>query len=142
MIEKLIPNKILNSIINYDCIVIGGIITVEDEEGILFVKRSKNEFMANKWEIPSGNMEKGESMLQTISREIKEETSLDICKISKYESSVVYSTIDKHCLQLNFHIYCSGTVILSNEHSAYKFSDINSIKNHLDTFMLKVFNLI
>lgn len=142
MIEKLIPHKILNSINNYDRIIIGGIITIKNKSGILFLKRSIYEFIPDIWEIPSGGMKKNESMLQTLRREVKEETNLDVIETEKYESAVRYLIKNKHYLQLNFHIRCAGTVKLSNEHSEYIFSSINDFKENLDKFMLKVFNLV
>ncbi|WP_242507664.1 NUDIX hydrolase [Serratia proteamaculans] len=42
------------------------------------MKRSKHEVMPDSWEIPSGGIEEGESMLQALKREIKEETNLDV----------------------------------------------------------------
>ncbi|MXP68015.1 NUDIX domain-containing protein [Pantoea sp. Aalb] len=142
MIEKLIPKKILNSLYNYDRILVGGIVKVKNKTGILFLKRSNCEFMPNIWEIPSGGIEKGESMLKALRREIKEETYLNIISIGKYESYVSYSKQNKQCIQINFNIICDGTIKLSSEHCEYTFSLINDFKKNLDNFMLKVLKLI
>ncbi|CAJ0993615.1 NUDIX hydrolase [Pantoea sp. Nvir] len=141
MIEKLIPHKILDSINQYYRIVVGGIITVNNESGILFIKRSKHEFMPNVWEIPSGGMEHGETMLQALSREIKEETNLNILSVDDYKNATSYQVNEKNYLQINFQVTCSGILKLSDEHSNYALSDINMFKDNLDEFMLKLLNL-
>ena len=49
-------------------------IIYDKEKGILFEKRSDNGM----WCVPGGAVELGESLEQALSREVKEETSLDI----------------------------------------------------------------
>ena len=46
---------------------------------ILLLKRSKkNSVWVNKWQLPGGKLEEGESSIKAIKREIFEETSLSI----------------------------------------------------------------
>lgn len=137
MIERLVPHDILDSLDKYDRIVVGGIISVAGDD-VLFLKRSKHEFMPDSWEIPSGGIEEGESMLQALKREIKEETNLEVFDVVDFVSSVDYLAKDNKCLQLNFNVCCSGDVQLSNEHSEFIFSDVDSFINNLDDFMLRV----
>ncbi|AKC32616.1 NUDIX domain-containing protein [Candidatus Pantoea carbekii] len=142
MIEKFIPYEVLKKINNYDRIVVGGIISLKNEMDVLFIKRSKHDFMPDKWEIPSGGIKQGESMFKALKREIKEETNLNIIKIVGYESAVAYIVNNKECLQITFRVFCYGNIKLSTEHSQYIFSDLNNIKDNLDIFMLKVFNIM
>lgn len=51
-------------------------ITVQDK--VLFMKRQPHRSEPNKWGIPGGKLEKGESAQQAAIREIKEETGLDL----------------------------------------------------------------
>ncbi|MDC9582843.1 NUDIX hydrolase [Xenorhabdus sp. PR6a] len=141
MIERLVPQEILDSFGSYDRIVVGGIIKVENKSDVLFLKRSEHEFMPDTWEIPSGGIEEEESMLQALKREIKEEADLDVVEIEKYVSSVSYPAKGSKCLQLNFSIRCTGNVKLSAEHSDFIFSSIEAFKGNLDDFMLRVLNL-
>ncbi|HEJ9485438.1 NUDIX hydrolase [Proteus terrae] len=142
MIEPLVPYNILNSLDKYDRIVVGGIIKVDDiSDKVLFLKRSQHEFMPNVWEIPSGGIEEGESILQALKREIKEETNLDILYIEKFVSAVDYLANEAKCLQINFNVRCSGKVKLSDEHSEFIFSRLDTFLSNLDEFMLKIITL-
>ncbi|OOE96254.1 NUDIX domain-containing protein [Salinivibrio sp. MA351] len=139
MIERLVPHDILDSLDKYDRIVVGGIISVAGhDDRVLFLKRSKHEFMPDAWEIPSGGIEEGESMLKALKREIKEETNLEVFDVGGFVSAVDYLAKDNKCLQLNFNVCCRGDVQLSNEHSEFIFSKIDSFVNNLDDFMLRV----
>lgn len=139
MIERLVPHDILDSLDNYDRIVVGGIISVTGYGNeVLFLKRSKHEFMPSVWEIPSGGIEDGESMLQALKREIKEETNLEVFDVVDFVSAVDYLSKNNKCLQLNFNVRCRGIVQLSNEHSEFIFTTIHSFINNLDNFMHRV----
>ncbi|BAN99933.1 hypothetical protein E05_51670 (plasmid) [Plautia stali symbiont] len=139
MIERLVPHDILDSLDNYDRIVVGGIISVAgDGKEVLFLKRSKHEFMPDVWEIPSGGIEEGECMLQALKREIKEETNLEVFDVVDFVSAVDYLAKDNKCLQLNFNVRCRGIVQLSNEHSEFTFTTIDYFINNLDDFMHRV----
>ncbi|SUI81856.1 Uncharacterised protein [Serratia quinivorans] len=54
-------------------------------------------------------------------------------------SAVDYFAKDNKFLQLNFNVCCSGDVQLSNEHSEFIFSSIDSFVVNLDDFMIRVF---
>lgn len=139
MIERLVPHDILDSLDNYDRIVVGGIISItEDKNEVLFLKRSNYEFMPGVWEIPSGGIEEGESMLQALKREIKEETNLEVFDVVGFVSAVDYLAKDNKCLQLSFNVLCRGIVQLSDEHSEFTFSKTDSFINNLDEFMHRV----
>jgi 8-oxo-dGTP diphosphatase len=139
MIERLVPHDILESLDKYDRIVVGGIISVAGNgDEVLFLKRAKHEFMPDVWEIPSGGIEEGESMLQALKREIKEETNLEVFDVIDFVSAVDYLAKDNKCLQLSFNVCCRGNVQLSNEHSEFTFSKTDSFINHLDEFMHRV----
>ncbi|WP_258575725.1 NUDIX domain-containing protein [Candidatus Pantoea persica] len=139
MIERLVPHEIIDSLDKYDRIVVGGIISIVGKESaFLFLKRSPHEFMPNSWEIPSGGIKDGESMLQALKREIKEETSLEVSDVRNFVSAVEYIANNKKCLQLSFTVFCNGKIKLSEEHSDYALSKIDDFVYNLDNFMMKV----
>lgn len=53
---------------------------IEYNDKILFLHRQDNNSQGNKWGIPGGKVDKGETPLQAAIREIKEETGYDISK--------------------------------------------------------------
>ncbi|MEU7146170.1 NUDIX hydrolase [Nocardia sp. NPDC046473] len=60
-------------------------------------------FMGGIWEPPSGKVDPGEALDETLIREVKEETGLDVAGIRKYLGEFDYrSGSDKKCRQFNF----------------------------------------
>ena len=84
------------------------------------------------WEMPGGGLEYGETPHEALTRELKEETGLDI-KILKpvYTFTAIrpdYQTVGIGflCIPTNDH------VVLSHEHTDYKFVDEKELKEILD----------
>ncbi|MDB6372559.1 NUDIX domain-containing protein [Photorhabdus bodei] len=135
--NRFIPKEIAKLFSAYDRIVVGGII--RDPEGrVLFLKRSEHEFLPNVWEIPSGGIENAESIVQGLTREIKEETNLNLLELVNFVSSAEYKAGENKCIQVNFEVKCEGTVKLSDEHSEYSWAYIIDFKDNLDDFMMKI----
>lgn len=56
-----------------------GVAVIKNEEGkILIDKRLSTGLMANLWEFPGGKIEEGETVIECIKREIKEELGIEI----------------------------------------------------------------
>ncbi|MBS3168677.1 NUDIX domain-containing protein [Candidatus Woesearchaeota archaeon] len=63
----------------------------------LILKRSENEIAyPSKWSFPGGKLEKGENILQTLKREIKEEVGLDIEDYKEYLKDYTFIRPDGH----------------------------------------------
>lgn len=58
------------------------------KENVLFMKRQPHRSEPNKWGIPGGKLEKGETAQQAAIREIKEETGLDLPESVKHLGTV------------------------------------------------------
>lgn len=111
--------------------VVGAIITNEKGE-IFLARRKKDDFMGGFYEIPGGNAEKGESILDTLIREVKEETNLDIIKVNSYIDQFDYlSNSCKKCRQFNFKVEVKGGPILLTEHDEYKWINLQEIENEI-----------
>lgn len=74
-------------------IVVGAIIYHNNK--ILILKRNADDFMGGIYELPSGNLEKDESIDCGLKREILEETNLHIKSIDAYLGSFDYLSSSK-----------------------------------------------
>jgi 8-oxo-dGTP pyrophosphatase MutT (NUDIX family) len=74
------------------------------------------------WDLPGGHMKQSENKISALQREVFEETGLNITDIQ-----------DVHMQAGNKHFFCvkflTDDVTLSDEHSEYKFFNIEDIKN-------------
>ncbi len=106
-----------------DKIVVGAV--VEYKGKVLLLKRVESEFYGGIHELPSGNVEEGETLFDTLIREIKEETNLEVEKIKGYIDYFDYlSRKGKKKRQFNFVVEAKGTIKLSEEHSDYVLLDV------------------
>lgn len=115
---------------------------------ILFVKRSENDsFLPGSWELPGGGVEYGENIEKTLRREIKEECGLDVEIGFPVAVGDYYIKNDKKEIQRVETIFLckllnsTQTVVLSHEHSEYKWVPSNKINNlELSSYMRDIIN--
>jgi len=83
--------------------VVAGII-LDNQERILLAKRASHQHQGDKWEFPGGKVEAGEDAREALSRELKEELSIDVapqdCRLFQHVS---YDYPDKQ-VSLRFYI--------------------------------------
>jgi len=136
MIDKIDDNTIKDlldklKIDKIKKLVVGGVIFHSNNK-FLLLKRVSDDFMGDLVELPSGTVDEGETVLEALQREIKEETSLDIKSIDKYIDSFDYlSSSGKKTRQLNFLLTTKTSNVRLNpkEHSAHYWIDSNKINN-------------
>lgn len=111
--------------------VAGGIITNKTNK-ILVLKRASDDFMPNIYELPSGRVDGEEGILDTLKREVKEETNLTVTNILKYSEHFDYqSKSGKLTRQFNFHVETENKVVtLSDEHEGYAWITQSEMKNY------------
>jgi 8-oxo-dGTP diphosphatase len=108
-----IKNQIM---INVTC----AIILIDNK--ILVTQRSEKMKLPLKWEFPGGKLEKDESELECIKREIKEEINIKIDIIKKLSNSIYdYGSIKINLIPFIAN-YISGEIKLS-EHKDYRLLD-------------------
>lgn len=117
----------------YQQVCVGGFIQ-NDKGGVLMVKRSDtDDFLPGLWELPGGGTDIGENPIQALQREIKEEVGLDV--VVERPLSVDDYTMEEgdskiHRVEITF--LCNATtetVVLSHEHSEYKWVMEENIKS-------------
>ena len=69
---------------------------IEHDNRILLLHRQENKSQGNLWGIPGGKLDKGDTPLQAVVREIKEETGYDFSKQSLENLGAVYIEYDDH----------------------------------------------
>lgn len=99
----------------------------------LLLKRSRsNRTNKGKWQFPEGKLDFGESPLEALKRELKEETNLNLInpKLLKIHSSVInYPKHGKyHLIRLVFDCKTSGKIKLSEEHEKFAWFTKSEIK--------------
>ena len=93
---------------------------------ILVTQRSEKMKLPLKWEFPGGKLEDGESEIDCIKREIKEEINIEIEILEKISNSVYdYGTFKINLIPFISN-YVSGEIILS-EHKDYKLLEKNEL---------------
>ena len=103
------------------------------EDSLLFLRR-KNSPAKGEWWFPGGRIRKGESFKETLFREVKEETGLDV-DVVKFVG--VYNRIfpERHDITIVFLCKCfDNRVILNDEHSEFQF--FNEIPNNINPYLL------
>jgi 8-oxo-dGTP diphosphatase len=97
---------------------------------ILCVQRGENkyEYISNKYEFPGGKIEKGESLKETVIREIKEELNMVI----KPEEPFITVTHQYPHFLLTMHTFicsCDDPKVNLTEHLDYKWLETDDLKN-------------
>lgn len=102
-------------------IVAGGIVLNKRRE-VLVMTRKPDDFLGGIDELPSGNLEGSETILEGLKREIKEETGMDVAKIESYLDHFDYlSGSGKRTRQFNFVIIPKdASRVVLTEHDAYQ----------------------
>ena len=106
----------------------------DKDKNILIIKRSANDRKdPNKWEIPGGKLDKGEDLISSKNREVKEETGLTIQQINPMVFANSYVIEDGGYKDFTYISIFSinkvkkGKVKISDEHSEYSWVNYNEM---------------
>lgn len=94
---------------------------IKNNGRILCVQRGENKlpYISKKYEFPGGKIEKGESKIETITREIKEELFMDISTEEEF-ITVQHEYPDFHLTMHSFICSCENPEVQLTEHIDYK----------------------
>ena len=103
------------------------------DNALLLMRRNTQPAKGELW-FPGGRIRKGENLEQTLHREVKEETGLDV---NSYKLINVYSRIfpERQDITIVYQCTCKGKVKLNNEHSEYGF--FKTLPNGLNPYLLE-----
>lgn len=101
-------------------IVVGAVIPFNHLSPLL-VQRASDDFMGGLVELPSGTVDKGETLIEALVREVQEETGLTLSSIDSFIGTFDYlSGSGKKTRQVNFKARTTDLqVVLSPEHEAF-----------------------
>ncbi|RLJ02756.1 MAG: DNA mismatch repair protein MutT [Candidatus Aenigmatarchaeota archaeon] len=140
-VDRLVSQALKDSISRY---VVAAVIANECLN-VLLLERPRDEFLGGIYELPSGKVEEGESLLEALYRETREETGMNIRGIKEYLGYFDYlSKSKKKTRQFNFHVEVEDiSQITLSEHSSYvwvshedlnKYRITDNVKNVLKKF--------
>ncbi|WP_406088274.1 NUDIX domain-containing protein [Kitasatospora purpeofusca] len=91
---------------------------------VLLVRRSPDDYMGGLWEVPSGTVEAGETILDALHRETNEETGLTISHVTGYIGHFDYeNSRGGTTRQFNFAVAVVKTEpIVLTEHDAHQWA--------------------
>ena len=118
-----------------------------DKMEVLITKRaSDNDVLPEYWDIPGGTLEDGEDPTVGVTREVKEETGLDIHQPQLFfQKSDVDSGKNKQFITLIFLTrYSGGNIVLNpDEHDEYKWVTISDIQKYRTVdYLVECLNLL
>ncbi|MBA0050221.1 NUDIX domain-containing protein [Streptomyces sp. AJS327] len=105
--------------------VVGAVIA--DPEGrVLLLRRTADDYLGGLWELPSGGVEEGESLIGALRREVEEETGLSVIAVGGYLGHFDYlSNSGRKTRQFNFTatVTTVGRTVRLTEHDAHAWAD-------------------
>ena len=105
-----------------------GVIKNSDGEILLLKRHPKSRTDPEMWELPGGKVEKGEHFADTLVREIKEETNLNVT-VGDFCEAIQNDYTHKRTVQLMMYLDdVEGTVEISEEHTEYMWASIEKIR--------------
>lgn len=122
--KKLIEEAVKKGIYRY---IVASVVPRNNK--VLILERPKSEFMGGIYELPSGKVEKGESLDEALCRETSEETNLTVSRIVNYLGHFDYeSKSGEPTRQFNFEVEVKDfSGVRLKEHSNYSWVDKNNL---------------
>ena len=128
-LRKVVGNKPL--------IMVGATLLVLNKKNhLLMIKRTDN----NRWGVPGGAMELGESLEETVKREVREEIGVDVKDLElfgvysgqelyyKYPSGAEVYNVSVVYIIRNFN---EEVIVNPDEHSEYKYFDVRNLPDEI-----------
>ena len=97
------------------------LIIPDSENRVLILRRSNTRYLPNHWCLPGGKIDYGETVEESVAKELREETSLETAsaKYLFYQDSLPLAPGQMHCLNLYFECSVRGSIALNEESSEF-----------------------
>ncbi len=109
----------------HDLFEVSQYIVVLNEDKVLLLLASDLTKISGKWSFPGGHICYGETIEESLKREVKEETNIDIKILFPIKANIIENTYTTVFVAK----YFKGSVKLSREHSDYRWVKIEEMKN-------------
>jgi len=126
---------------------VGVKILIKNAEGkylLLFCSAEKYPEVGAKWDIVGGRIDKGSSLMENLKREVFEESGLELAGEPKLIAAQDILKSDKHVVRLTYTGEAKGDIVLSDEHSQYKWFTIGELQDleSLDRYVQQIVHLL
>jgi 8-oxo-dGTP diphosphatase len=112
-----------------DRLVASAVIVVDEK--VLLVRRSADDSYPGMWEFPGGGVDGDEPVVDAIRREVLEETGIELPLHPRGEV-LTHPTRTALRIVMRFDLDAEPVVVLSHEHDAHMFADIETIRGKKD----------
>ena len=95
------------------------LIVVDDEGRVLLLRRANADYGLGRWCLPGGKVDYGETVENTVAKELQEETAL-ACKSARFlffQDSLPLEPGRMHCINFYFECRADGEIHLNDESS-------------------------
>lgn len=102
------------------------------ERRVLVLRRKESMHAPGDWCLPGGKVDYGDTIEHTISKELREETSLT-CTSSRFlflQDSLPTTPRGMHCINMYFECAVSGEISLNEESSAFAWIGLSDMQNY------------
>ncbi|MBP2402648.1 NUDIX hydrolase [Streptomyces syringium] len=125
--------------------VVGAVIADGDGK-VLLLHRSADDYLGGLWELPSGGVDAGETLVEALRREVAEETGLTVTAVGGYLGHFDYrSGSGRATRQFNFTATVAGETVTLTEHDAHLWADrtrqnqvSSAVRTVLDTWRRQI----
>ncbi|WP_367132823.1 MULTISPECIES: NUDIX hydrolase [Streptomyces] len=101
-----------------------GAVIADDGGKVLLLHRPADDYLGGLWELPSGGVDDGETLIEALRREIAEETGLTVTAVRGYLGHFDYrSGSGRATRQFNFTATVTGETVTLTEHDAHLWAD-------------------
>ena len=92
-----------------------GAVIIQDEKALL-LQRKEDDYLGGIFEIPGGEVEEGETLLQALERETAEETGLSVIQVDGYLGAFEYpSRSGRQTRKLSFRVSVHPSSVVLTE---------------------------